>query len=124
MEYETMPYNFDRLLYAISSLVSESERKSALNTIKDELNLFFSDFKCNNVIFTMNTDNEFFGIQLSPMINNYNRIDELFNCKEKNIKFEHYSVEFDSKLFNGNFTASQILALLIHDINELNTPRI
>lgn len=121
MEYQTLEYNFDKLLTSITMLTTECEvtRKKALNGIKNELNLFFTDFKCTEAIFTMNTDNEFFGIQISPMFSTISDCARIFN-PDDNVKFHHYLIEFDSKMFNGDFTAGQILALMIHDINKLN----
>lgn len=121
MEYEIINYDFSNLLKAIARLTSEynDERKTALNDIKYGLNNFFKDFKCKEVLFTMNTDNDFFGIQLSPMLHNERCYNNLFD-PDYNVMFDHYSIEFDSKLFNGDFTAAQILALMIHDINKIN----
>lgn len=121
MAYETMEYNFDNLTKAISELTSECERhrKVALLDIKNELNKFFEDFKCTEAILTMNTDNEFFGIQISPMFPYPEACSKIFE-PDSTMRFDHYLLEFDSKLFNGDFTARQILALLIHDINKLN----
>ena len=55
------------------------------------------------------------------MFKSLDTMDILFD-PDSNIKFDHYLLEFDSKLFNGDFTARQLAALLIHDINKLNTP--
>lgn len=121
MEYEIINYDFSNLTKAISDLTCEcpNKRKDALNTIKWCLNNFFEDFKCTEVLFTMNTDNEFFGIQISPMMHDEGCYKNLFD-PDYNVRFHHYLIEFDSKLFNGDFTARQILALMIHDINRLN----
>ena len=125
MEYQTLEYNFDKLLNGIAQLTEECPiaRKEALNNIKDELNLFFTDFTCTEAIFTFNTDNDFFGIQISPMFTNLEASTRVFN-PDDNVKFHHYLIEFDSRLFNGDFTAGQILALMIHDINKLNNPNL
>lgn len=122
MEYEVIEYDFNKLSLAISDLTSESEytKKCALNIIKDELNYFFKDFICTEAIYTVNTDNDFFGIQISPMFSSSDDSLKMFDPNQ-NVKFHHYLLEFDSKLFNGDFTAVQILALLIHDINKLNS---
>ena len=120
MEYETMNYNFSRLSEAIAALSYDyTNKKVVLESIKKELNLFFTDFPCTEVIYTENTDNEFFGIQITPMFSNIEQIGFLFD-PDSNLRFHHYLLEFDSKLFNGDFTARQIMALLIHDINKLN----
>ena len=125
MGYETMNYNFDNLCKGIASLSYDDKafHRQALNTIKSELNLFFKDFICTEVILTENNDHEFFGVQISPMFNCLDDMSLLFN-PDSNVKFHHYLLEFDSKLFNGDFTARQIAALLIHDINKLNTPNL
>lgn len=125
MEYEVIEYNFSKLTKAITDLTSENElvRKSALCDIKTELNCFFKDFNCREAIYTLNTDNEFFGIQISPFFASSDDCYRIFD-PDRNIKFHHYAIEFDSKLFNGDFTAREILALMIHDINKLNTPNL
>lgn len=127
MEYKTIEYDFNKLAEGISGLTTSCEhaRKKALCCIKEELNRFFEDFKCVDVIFTNNTDNEFFGIQISPMfLDCYEGVNKIFKDNCEDIKFHHYSLEFDSKLFDGTFTARQIIALLIHDINKLNSSNI
>ena len=119
MDYQTMNYDFSKLSEAIASLSYDNCNKSlALQNIKNELNCFFKDFRCTEVIYTENTDNEFFGIQISPMFHSANALDKIFD-PDRIEGFEHYLLEFDSKLFNGEFTARQIVALLIHDINKL-----
>lgn len=125
MAYETIEYDFNNLTKAISDLTSECpyQQKNALCNIKKELNCFFKDFICTEAILTCNTDNEFFGIQISPMFGYPEGCIKIFD-PDCDIKYHHYLVEFDSKLFNGDFTARQIVALLIHDINRLNTPNI
>lgn len=125
MEYEIIEYNFSNLTRAISELTSECphKRKEALYNIKEELNRFFPDFYCTEAIFTMNTDNDFFGIQVAPFFREQDDCSRLLN-PDCDLKFHHYAIEFDSKMFNGNFTARQILALMIHDINKLNTPNL
>lgn len=126
MGYETIQYNFSNLAQAISRLATEneSERRIALCDIKNELNMFFTDFQCTEVIFTMNTDNDFFGVQISPMFSYHDQCIKMLDPECGNLKFHHYLLEFDSRLFNGDFTARQITALLIHDINKLNNPQL
>ena len=126
MAYEIIEYDFNRLTKAISELTSECpyQQKEALSKIKTELNLFFRDFKCTEAILTCNTDNEFFGVQISPMFSYPERCMNIFIPENRDETFNHYLIEFDTKLFNGDFTARQIAALIIHDINKLNTPNL
>lgn len=121
MGYETLKYDFSNLRNAIDCLPDcNCNRKLALADIQSELNLFFKDFRCTEAIYTENTDNDFFGIQILPMFKNPDDVTLIFS-PDSNIKFDHYLLEFDSRLFGGNFTVDQILALLIHDINKLNS---
>lgn len=123
MEYETISYDFGNLMEAIDKLKYCGSDKKVLCDIKNELNNFFKDFKCTEVIYTDNTDNDFFGVQIQPMFRTPNHIADMFDY-DKCIKFDHYAIEFDSKLFNGHFCPGMITALIIHDINKLNTPNI
>ena len=125
MENQVVKYDFSKLTHAISDLTTEcpNKRRIALSNIKDELNRFFTDFKCTEVLFTLNTDNDFFGVQISPMFSSMDVSMRIFD-PDRAEKFHHYLLEFDSRLFNGEFTARQIVALLIHDINKLNTPNL
>ena len=93
MEYTTLEYNFNNLLSAITKLTAEcpNARKEALKHIKHELNLFFPDFMCTEAIFTINTDNEFFGIQISPMFSSLENITKIFD-PDSNEKFHHYLI--------------------------------
>lgn len=118
MGYETMNYDFSNLSGAIAQLSYDCNKKLVLEKIKSELNLFFKDFKCTEVVYTENTDNEFFGIQILPMFLSVDAMRSIFD-PDSTTSFHHYLLEFDSKLFNGDFTARQITALLIHDINKL-----
>lgn len=123
MPYQTVEYDFEPLIRSINNLFEteyEHVRKIELQQIKKLLNDFFPDFKCTEAIFTQNTDNELFGIQISPMFTNIECITKIFNL-ELSVKFDHYLIEFDSKLANM-LTPVQILALMIHDINKLNSP--
>ena len=124
MEYETLSYDFGNLQEAIADLGwKHGDKRQTLHEIKNELNLFFKDFCCTEVTYTENTDNEFFGVQIQPMFSSVNAIADMFDY-DNNVKFTRYAIEFDSKLFNGQFTSHMITALVIHDINKLNTPNI
>ena len=70
MEYEIIKYDFSKLTNAISDLTTECDhkRRTALSNIKTELNCFFTDFKCTEVLFTLNTDNDF-ALELLLVVN-------------------------------------------------------
>ena len=75
-----MDYDFSNLSEAIASLSYDNCNKTlVLQDIKKELNCFFKDFRCTEVIYTENTDNEFFGIQISPMLSSMDKMVSLFD---------------------------------------------
>lgn len=88
-----------------------------IKEIKDGLNKFFPDKKCASIIYTDNTDNDFFGIMVKPhqwspqIILDENNINESFN---------KYVVEFDSRLFTAiGIGSDEIMACLIHDVDRI-----
>jgi len=87
------------------------------------LNQFFDDIKCVEVIFTKNTDTEFFGIMVDPMINGVERI--LYDCGELPEPFHiaNYRLELDSKLFDSiaDLNVYEALSLIIDDIDKLTS---
>ena len=128
-----MDYDFSRMLECILDIRScyDSEdynprlygcpgdiMSKALRSLRDELNKFFSDKRCDAVIFTNNTDNNFFGIVVKPT---QYEVEMFLNEDMENQSFNSYIVEFDSKLFDSvtDWTAVNIVAGLIHDVSEV-----
>ena len=71
-----MQFNFNNMSKCISSLDEAANESYPTNTIEDmcsclrnELNKFAPDFLCKEVIFTPNTDKQFFGIYIRPLWN-------------------------------------------------------
>ena len=58
-------YNFERFERIFSDLM-KSKSPQNLRALKDELNRFFKDSKCEEVIYTNNNDNAFFGMCVLP----------------------------------------------------------
>lgn len=90
-----------------------------LESIKAELNKFFTDSTCKEVIYTVNTDRMFFGIKLNPLIDADNIYDYLVS--EDPIRIDTYAVELDSHLFDPGafFNADEILAVLLYEVSRL-----
>ena len=90
-----------------------------LTTLKTELNRFFSDSNCKEVIYTNNIDKMFFGIKLLPMID----ADDIFTylVDDEKCRVDKYIVEFDSKMFDPilNLSAYELLASLLHEVSNL-----
>ena len=88
-----------------------------LSQLKDEINSFFKDSKCKELVFTQNTDKMFFGIIVMPIVNNpYDIIQgtELVRIKE-------YYLEIDSKIFSPmlGLSADEIIAILLYQISAM-----
>lgn len=124
-EETLIPYNFDMLAKGISALQDEEDScimDEAKSTIQSELNRFFKDAKCAGVIYTENTDKEFFGIYIKPTFNDfYGFNNKLMSGDDVDVKIQRYLIEFDSKLFNPlyGFTPMELLSLIIHDVNAM-----
>lgn len=99
---------------------SSSVEPEDLRTLKDELNHFFSDSSCKEVLYTTNTDNMYFGIKIIPMIDADDIYDYLANDEEK-YRLNKYLVELDSQLFDPITDISErgLTALLLREIKHI-----
>lgn len=89
---------------------------SELHILKDELNRFFEDSKCKEVLFTNNTDKMFFGVKVIAMIEADDIFDYLVDTEPRRV--EKYIVEIDSRLIDPllNLSPSELTAILLHEI--------
>ena len=90
---------------------------SMLTDLKKELNIFFDKARCNDVIFTRNTDNFFFGVIVMPVFSNETALDIVVNNNP--IRVESYTLELDSKLFTLGLEADELTAILLHEIGHM-----
>lgn len=123
-------YNFYELFDSIQKL-SDCAREddnsvnvaSVCKSIQRELNKFFKEFECSEVIYTLNTDKTFFGIQIRPVgiANTDKLIGALLKPDFEPFSYPRYQVELDSRLFTDtSLCASEIGTLLLHDINAIS----
>lgn len=98
-----------------------------MDSMKKILNNIYHDFKCMNVIYTRNTDHEFFGCRIYPYnreMNNSN-IADYFIGSYQDIEpagfkpFTNYQIEIDSQLFTSTaqLNSEEIATMIIHDID-------
>lgn len=112
-------YNFDRFI-SIMSNIKQKATPSVLNDLKNELNKFFKESKCTEVIYTNNTDKLFFGMCVIPSLPTNNSY--LNSVREgKVIRFESYILELDSKLFSPmlGLTSRELTAILLHEVGHI-----
>lgn len=88
-----------------------SEIKTILNEVFDEKNL------CQDVIFTNNTDKQFFGVRINPLMSAQDALTIL--TSDEKFKLGKYQVEIDSKLLDINLSASEIVAIILFEISSM-----
>lgn len=117
---ERMRYNFDSFIDVFNNMKrSCAATPEDLRIIKNELNKFFTDSICKEVLYTDNMDKMFFGIKIVPMIDADDIFDYLVDDQPQRVA--KYVVEFDSHLLNPvqNLQAIELLAMLLHEVSNL-----
>lgn len=112
-------YDFNDLLTIIDSLKQDAD-PDVLRNFAYELNMFFRDVKCEGVLYTNNTDLDFFGVYVQPVLYESD-IYPLLISDDFTTTIKRYYVELDSKLFNPllGLTNREILAIILHDIGSM-----
>ena len=118
-------YDFGGMISAYMDILDYIEEpaktgqlKNGLIDLKNELNRFFVDSKCTEVIFTNNTDKMFFGMTVMPVIDPK----QTYDCIEgdNKIRIKEYYLELDSKLFTSiDLTPGELVACTLHEIGHL-----
>ena len=111
-------YDFNDLLTIIDSLKQDAD-PDVLRNFAYELNMFFRDVKCEGVLYTNNTDLDFFGVYVQPVLKEKDIYPLLVS--DYTTTNDKYYVELDSKLFNPvlGLTNREILAIILHDIGSM-----
>lgn len=112
----TIHYDFSTLESIMFNLKS-NQSSADLRRLKSELNKFFKDSQCKEVIYTQNTDKLFFGICIIPMVTGDDAM-EIVTSNEK-IRISSYYLELDSKLFQIGLSARELVAILLHEIGHI-----
>jgi len=112
-----MNYNFSKFEEILSG-IRHKATKAGLNDLKKELNNFFSDSKCLEVLYTHNTDKMFFGMSVIPNLG-FNYIGALVANQPR--RFDQYYLELDSRLFSPllGLTDKELTAILLHEVGHL-----
>ncbi|MBQ8130995.1 MAG: hypothetical protein IJ193_00725 [Bacilli bacterium] len=103
----------------IIRLKADQNNIKALDDVADSLNVIFSDSKCKKVEITNNTDKQFFGIVVMPIMNAQQIMD--ITISDKSYQVTEYKVEIDSRMFGDFFglTYDEIESILIHEVGML-----
>lgn len=113
-------YDFSAFIEVFNAMREKGVPTPAdLRTLKTELNRFFKDSKCKEVLYTTNTDKMFFGMKVIAMINADDIFDYLIDDEPQRIG--SYIIEIDSHLLNPvlDLTAEELLAILLHEVGHV-----
>lgn len=113
-----LDYNFGLIEAVMYQLIYEKPNTKNNRDLQRELNKFFSDCKCMEVIYTEN-DGMFFGMRVIPVIDAgmANKIIQT----DDSIRIDKYYLELDSKLFEPvlGFTPGELTAIALHEVGHM-----
>lgn len=109
-------YDFSDLERIMFNLKSD-QSPNRLRQLKEELNRFFKDSVCKEVIYTVNRDKVFFGASCIPFVSDEDIVDIVTGDEKKRINT--YYLEIDSKLLELGLTARELVAVILHEVGHL-----
>lgn len=109
-------YDFSGLQDSMNKLKT-NQSQTTLNNIKKELNKFFRDSECREIIFTKNTDKLFFGMCTYAIISDHTAREILTD--DEPVRIKEYSIEIDSKILEVGFTTRELTAIILHEVGHL-----
>lgn len=109
-------YDFSEFVNIMFSL-KQKQDQITLNKLKKELNKFFKDSTCKDILYTRNTDKVFFGMRVIPDVSP----DMAVNILQTNdpVRINLYYLEIDSKLFDLQLSSEELTAILLHEVGHL-----
>lgn len=113
-------YDFSEFLNTFTDMKQRhTATPSDLKVLKDELNKFFKDSTCKEVLYTNNTDKMFFGMKIIAMIDADDIYDYL--VEDEPVRIGKYIIEIDSHLLNPvlDLTERELLAMLLHEVGHM-----
>ena len=110
-------YDFTGIEYACATIIDSDGRKG-LDQLKSELNRFFKDSKCKEIIFTR-SDSLFFGMCVYPHVDKEMVIEILQD--DKKVRFNSYTIEIDSKILHPalQITPREFTAMILHEVGHI-----
>jgi hypothetical protein len=92
-------------------------KMNQLSDIQQLLNSIIPEANCVDVLYTLNTDKQFFGVKVNPIIEATTTLNIVLT--DERVKLEKYQVELDSKLFEIDLDESELVAVLLHEISSM-----
>lgn len=90
---------------------------SILGDLKAAINNIFEENSCINVIYTNNTDKQFFSVKISPNMSPSDAA--VILTTDEKVRLVKYQIEFDSKLFEIGLNESELAAVTIYEISSM-----
>ena len=90
---------------------------SILSDLKAAINNVFDDNHCINVLYTNNTDKQFFGIRINPNMSPSDAV--VILTTDEKVKLNKYQIEFDSKLFDIGLNETELAAVTVYEISSM-----
>ena len=88
-----------------------------LADLRTIINSIFDENKCLDVLYTLNTDKQFFGIRINPAMSASDAT-VILSTDEK-VRLVNYQIEFDSKLFDIGLSGDELVAITIYEIASM-----
>ena len=88
-----------------------------LADLRTIINSIFDENKCLDVLYTLNTDKQFFGIRINPAMSASDAT-VILSTDEK-VRLVNYQIEFDSKLFDIGLSGEELVAITIYEIASM-----
>ena len=89
---KTITYNFAKFDEIMEKLL-ENPNGAVLKELQKELNNFFKDSRCLEVLYTFNTDKVFFGMCVIPRVT-AEKANKILATEDK-VRFDEYFLEID-----------------------------
>lgn len=112
-------YDFSRFEEICEEIVSSRvPNRMLLNRLRDELNKFFNDSKCIEVLYNSNNDKLFYGMTCLPSTTHKDFMNIYSGSYNR---FSKYYIEIDCKLLDPvlNITARELVAILLHEVGHI-----
>lgn len=112
-------FNYDfTILENLVEALQTNQSATILNSIRLELNKFFKDSNCKQLLFTRNTDKLFFGMCTMPALTENSDISKIILSDDK-IRIDNYYIEIDSKLLDIGLNPRELVACLLHEVGHM-----
>lgn len=121
--------NLDNLVNTIAQIKHSSKDNEGLmqinsyiNDLRTNINTVLEDGQivCTDIFYTLNTDNEYFGVIINPVIDGPDAF-KIFATSDP-VVINKYQLEIDSKLLDTDLSPEEIAAVIIYEITSMLNP--